>query len=168
MQVLCSTRAVKVLNYLERTVPATVSRSSLADLEKVPSQMLTGALGEVTEDAHLRDWLVTNPLPGPRATVSGPLFQGTVVFARVIFTRPNQPDFAMSPADVQTAVAYATLAVVPIQRYSSQYGYSSVSVSPTVWSARGTLGVAGHLTSRRCRSGDCRQASRVSLPPGNR
>jgi hypothetical protein len=133
MEVLCSTRAVKVLDYLERTVPATVSRSSLDELEKVPSRMLTGgALGEVTQDAQLRDWLSTHPLPAPRATVSGPLFQGTLVFARVIFTRPNQPDFAMSQADVQTAVAYATLAVVPIQRYASQYGYASVTVSPTV------------------------------------
>ena len=35
-------------------------------------------------------------------------------------------------ADTQTAVSYATLAVVPIQRYASQYGPSSVIVSPTI------------------------------------
>ena len=33
---------------------------------------------------------------------------------------------------MQTAVNYATLAVVPIQRYASQYGPNSVDVSPNV------------------------------------
>ena len=33
-------------------------------------------------------------------------------------------------ADTQTAISYATLAVVPIQRYASQYGPNSVSVWP--------------------------------------
>jgi hypothetical protein len=86
----------------------------------------------VTQDAKLKDWLRSHAIPAPQATVSGPLFQGTLVFARIIFARVNQPDFSMSLADTQTAVSYATLAVVPIQRYASQYGPSSVTVSPTV------------------------------------
>ncbi len=36
----------------------------------------------------------------------------------------------VSAADIQTAIGYATLAVVPIQQYASQYGPNSVSVWP--------------------------------------
>jgi hypothetical protein len=68
----------------------------------------------------------------PGTIVTSRLFHGTLVFARVVFRRPNKPDYGMSPDDVQTAVSYATLAVVPIQRYASQYGPNSIDVSPTV------------------------------------
>ena len=50
----------------------------------------------------------------------------------MIYSRPNQPDFSVSLADTQTAASYAALAVVPIQRYASQYGPNSVGVSPVV------------------------------------
>ena len=137
MDTLCSTRSVKVLKYLHRTVPKTVPRASLHALEKLPAGVLSGLHSAsnwdtVTQDAKLKAWLSQNPLPSPNAAISGGLFHGTLVFARIVFTRPNQPDFSLSAADVQTAVNYATLAVVPIQRYASQYGPNSVSVSPAI------------------------------------
>ena len=137
METLCMTRAVKVLKYLRRALPKTIPRSSLHALEKLPSTMLSNLhtasdWDSVTQDEKLKDWLRTNAIPAPQATVSGPLFYGTLVFAQIIFVRPNQPDFSVSMADTQTAVSYATLAVVPIQRYASQYGPSSVIVSPTI------------------------------------
>ena len=137
METSCMTRAVKVLKYLRRTVPKTIPRSSLDALEKLHPTVLSSLhiasdWDHVTQDAKLKIWLRTHAIPAPQATVAGPLFQGTLVFARIIFARVNQPDFSMSLADTQTAVSYATLAVVPIQRYASQYGPSSVTVSPTV------------------------------------
>ncbi len=137
MDTICGTRAVKVLKYLNRTVPKSIPISSLRALEDLPLAVLSTLdtqpdLHTVTNNPKLRKWMNTHPLPGPRATVSSPLFNGTVVFARVIFTRPNQPDFSISQADMQTAVNYATLAVVPIRRYASQYGSNSVSVSPVI------------------------------------
>ncbi len=137
METLCMTRAVKVLKYLRHTLPKTIPRSSLHALEKLPPTVLSSLHAasdwdSVTQDEKLKDWLRTNAIPAPQATVSGQLFYGTLVFAQIIFVRANQPDFSVSTADTQTAVSYATLAVVPIQRYASQYGPSSVTVSPTV------------------------------------
>jgi hypothetical protein len=137
METLCATRSVKVLKYLNRMVPKSIPRSSLHALEKLPSGVLsslhtTSDWDKVTKDEKLKRWLSLNSIPSPRATVSGSLFNGTLIFARVIFTRPNEQDFSVSTADVQTAVNYATLAIVPIQRYASQYGPNSVIVSPTV------------------------------------
>ena len=48
MASLCATRAVKVLKYLNRGVPATVPRLALDELEKLPSSVLAQALGTTT------------------------------------------------------------------------------------------------------------------------
>ena len=135
MQPLCSTRAVKVLKHLRRTVPDSIPRSSIAALEKLPSEVLASLhsgsnLDAVIADQKLRDWLRKNPIAAARRTVDGPLFKGTLVFAQVSFAVPNLPPSGMSAADTQTAIAYATLAVLPIQRYASQYGPNSVDVWP--------------------------------------
>lgn len=142
MEATCATRAVKVLKYLRREIPATISRSSVDELEELPSGVLAGLhttsnWDEVTQDEQLREWLAANPVSAPRATVSGPLFDGTLVFVQVMFQVGGQPPSAITMADVQTARDYAELAVIPIQRYASQYGRSSVGVSPDViqWSA---------------------------------
>jgi hypothetical protein len=45
MQSLCSTRAVKVLKYLHCMAPATVPRSNLYALEKLPQSRLSGTPG---------------------------------------------------------------------------------------------------------------------------
>jgi hypothetical protein len=137
METLCATRSLKILKYLHRMVPKTIPRSSLDALEKLPSSVLfslhtASDWAGVTKDEKLKNWLSINPIPAPQATVSGALFNGTLVFPRIVFARPNQPDFSVSMADMQTAVNYATLAVVPIRRCASQYGPNSVTVSPTI------------------------------------
>jgi hypothetical protein len=137
MKTLCATRSMKVLKYLHRMIPTTIPRSSLHDLERLPSTVLSSLhtatdWHRVTKDETLINWLSNNPIPAPRAKVSSALFNGTLVFARIVFSRANQPDFSVSMADIQVAVSYATLAVAPIQRYASQYGPNSVSVSPTI------------------------------------
>ena len=144
MQPFCATRAVKVLKYLYRMVPQTVHRSSLHALEKLPSGVLAGLhtnsdWDKVTKDAQLKHWLANNPIPSPKAKVSHPLFHGTLVFVQLIFQEPNQPPSSVSMADVQTAVNYAALAVLQIQRYASQYGPNSVDVWPDVIPFTATL-----------------------------
>jgi hypothetical protein len=143
-QPLCATRAVKVLKFLHRMVPKAVPRSSLHALEKLPSSVLAGLHStsdwdKVTEDAQLKNWLANNPIPSPKAKVSAPLFHGTLVFVQLIFQKPNQLPSSVSMADVQTALNYATLAVVAIQQYASQYGPNSVSVSPNIIPFTATL-----------------------------
>jgi len=137
MKTSCATRAEKVLKHLQRTVPKTIPHSSRHALEELPSSVLarlhiTSDWAMVTEDPWLKDWLANNPIPSPKATVSNPLFNGTLVFIQLIFKQPNTPPSSVSLADVQTALSYATLAAVPIQRYASQYGPNSISVWPEV------------------------------------
>jgi hypothetical protein len=134
---MCDTRAVKVLKYLQSMAPATVSRSSLDALEELPSSVLashhsTWNWDEVTEDTQLRNWLAKNPVPSPKAKASSALFHGTLVFVQLVFEQPSDLLSSMSLTDVGTARNYAALAVVPIQRYASQYGPNSVSVAPDV------------------------------------
>jgi hypothetical protein len=138
MQPMCTTRAMKVLKYLHRTVPKTIPRASLDALEKLPSSLLAGLHAAsnwdtVTDDAQLKSWLANNPIPAPRtiAKVSEPLFDGTLVFAQVSFVTSGVAPSGISAADMQTAISYATLAVLPIQWYASQYGPNSVTVWPT-------------------------------------
>ena len=131
------TRRLKVLKYLRQTIPGNIPRSSVQALEKLPAHVLStlhagSDLSEVTKDPQLRKWLAANPVPSAKASVQAPLFQGTLFFVQMTFNRPNLPPFTDVAADIQTAIAYATLAVGPIQRYASQYGPNSVQVSPNI------------------------------------
>jgi hypothetical protein len=120
----CSTRAVKILKYLQRTTPAPVPRASMEAFENVPSNLLTEAQAtsnwdKVTDDAQLKSWLATNQVPAATSrAVSSPLFQGTLVFVQLIFQEPNKPSSSVSLQDMQTAVAYMNLAIQPIHRYA--------------------------------------------------
>ena len=133
------TRRLKVLKYLRQNTPGNIPRSSVRALEKLPAKVLStlhagSDLRQITEDPRLRNWLAANPVTSSKASVQAPLFQGTLVFVQMTFTRPNQLPFSMLAADIQTAVTYATLAVGPIQRYAWQYGPNSVQVSPNILS----------------------------------
>jgi hypothetical protein len=150
MENLCVTRALKVLKHLQRTVPAGIPPESLQGLSSLPVKTLARLhavkdMHAVTDNAVLATFLANNPIPVARASVPDALFRGTLVFVRVTFNRSGQPPFAVSGADVQTALNYATLAVKPIQRYASQYGINSISVSPTILNA--TLNVTGNTFS---------------------
>lgn len=60
-----------------------------------------------------------------------PLFSGTVVFVRLIFTIAGQSNpLSVSEADTYTAIDFVRRAVIPISRYASQYGPNSVVVKP--------------------------------------
>jgi len=134
VETVCSTRAVKVSKYFRR-IPDSISRYSTEALKKLPSNVLATAyaksnLGALTDDEQLKLWFSQNPIAVVRATVQSPLFNGTLVFAQLSFAIPGVPPSGVSAADTQTAISYATLAVVPIHRYASQYGPNSVGVWP--------------------------------------
>ena len=133
----CATRAVKVLKYVRREAPATIPRPSVDELENLPTRVLanfhsTSDWSKVTKDEQLRDWLAANPVPVSRAKASGPLFSGTLVLAQLQFQVAGQPPSAIAMSDVQTALDYASLALIPMQRYISQYGNCDVGVWPDV------------------------------------
>ena len=134
---LCITRALKVSNYLRRTLPNSIPQSSLQPLLKLPAKTLStlhdgSNLHRVITDPKLRKWLAENPVPVPKATVTDTLFHGTLVFVLITYNRPNQQPFSLNSQDAQTAVNYASLAVGPIQRYVSQYGPNSLQVSSNI------------------------------------
>jgi len=144
MEPLCSTRAVKVRKYLDRTVPAAISRSSLDELLQLPETTLASLhaatnWARVTADPQLRDWLTEHPPPTPRDTASNPLFNGTLVFTEFSFQEPGEPASGVSLADTQTALEYASIAIRTIERYTSRYGSSSVAVSPDIIPFTATL-----------------------------
>jgi hypothetical protein len=63
--------------------------------------------------------------------MSAALFSGTIHFVRVTFVTPGQT-FVVSTADMQTMLAYAQHAIVPISEWTPQYGPSTVTISPTI------------------------------------
>ena len=144
VQAPCGTRALKVRKHLTRTLPPTVhpaTREALAALPlEVLSQLHNGAdmIAAVADD-ELRAWLAGNPVPTPQVKLGSALFNGTLVFVRMIYHLPNNSRFGVRTADIQTAIQYAQRAAVPIQRYASQYGSNSIAVSPTMLSLSVTL-----------------------------
>jgi hypothetical protein len=72
-----------------------------------------------------------------------PLFSGTMVFVRLIFTITGQPNpISVSEADTYTAIDFVRRAVIPISQYASQYGPNSVVVKPDPLTAPVTLKTA--------------------------
>ena len=69
-----------------------------------------------------------------------PLFSGTMVFVRLIFTIAGQSNpLSVSEADTYTAIDFVRRAVIPISQYASQYGPNSVVVKPDPLTAPVTL-----------------------------
>jgi len=137
MDELCGTRTLKVLNFLKRSVPQSVPVSDLRALSTLPRSVLSNLhtapdLDEVTKNPELSAWLRRNPIPLASPLVTSGLMRGTFVFVRVTFTRPGKAPVSVSAADMQVARTYASLAVVPIQRYAAQYGIATLAVSASI------------------------------------
>ena len=145
MDDVCGTRTLKVLNFLKRSLPPSIPRSSLQAISMLPRKLLSNLhtapnLDEITKNPELSAWLRANPIPLAKLLVPHALFHGTFVFVRTTFTRPNKPPVAVSAADVLVARNYAALAVVPIQRYASQYGIARLAVSASIPTFTAALG----------------------------
>jgi hypothetical protein len=121
LSLLCGTRLIKNARYLQRQHP---------ELAVPDAAGITGVA---------RDFLARGDIELPRAGSGAgqPLFHGTVHFVRVLFGIQGQDggvarQVVLDPADMQTAVAYAALAALPIGNYASQYGENRLEVSSTV------------------------------------
>ncbi len=144
MDTLCGTRPMKILKHLKSRVPASIPRSSLRALAKLPPKTLAHLhdmpdIHSVVPNAELANWLAAHPIPTTKGIVTDALFQGTLFFVRVIFNRSEKPPVSVSAADVQVALNYATLAAVPMQRYASQYGVNRFTVSPNILTVNFTV-----------------------------
>jgi hypothetical protein len=141
---ICITRAIKNIDYIQRAAPDVFTKRVLKEIWRLPIETLlhlhTIHPNRVPHP-KLAYFLRHNKIPTPKTQVSDPLFNGTLVFVRVTFTRTHLPSlFSMSNADIQMAITYATLAAVPIRAYASQYGLSAINVSPSIVPVTADLG----------------------------
>ena len=144
MPKICVTRAIKNAKFLQATAPHILPAdepdggfASLVPLDHL--SRLASLREEEVEDAQLKEFIRATSVPTAGVLPAGPLFGGSLVFARITFNTPGGA-VAISAADVAVAVQYATLAVVPISAYASQYGTNSLSVDPTVLTMSVDLG----------------------------
>ena len=130
----CATRAIKNARYLQSVAPNVIPETE--PTSGFGSIIPLGVLAEIhnPDNPHIDDQLATRlsavRFPTIRASATGPLFKGTLVFVRIDFTDASTNRvFSLSPPDFQTAIDYATLAAVPISQYASQFGVNKVDVS---------------------------------------
>ncbi len=132
----CATRALKNARALSRLLPR----------EFPPPKPTEPALGILPVEHLARLHHLTLPeldaidprlgrlhthIPAPGA-LRGSLFQGSVRFLHVIYDLGGGQSVSVGPADVATALHFASAAVGPIERYASQYGASHLEVTPTI------------------------------------
>ena len=137
--VRCYTRALKNARFLREAAPEIFGRDPRAEGfgTGVPLEILRG-LHRTSPDSPVlnrykavAEVLRTQKPPAPGPAARDALFSGTLHFAQITFQTPGG-NLEVPTADMNQIVQYARHAAVPIAAYATQYGPSSLSVSPTV------------------------------------
>ena len=133
---LCVNRAVKNARHLQATAPHILPKDEprAGFGSCVPDEILARlhtplSSRELALVSGLGAALQRNPAPTPRAVVSEPLFNGTLVFAQISF-RTSKGFVSLKPVDLSTAIDFTRRAIVPIARYASQYGPNRLELAP--------------------------------------
>jgi len=151
--IICATRAIKNIEFIKHSVPQNVTKKDLEELANLPPEVLQtlhtrSSFHDIVKNNELVHFLenikIPSPKePGPNALFNAPLFNGTLVFVQIIFNRPTLPPFFLDPFDLQTAIVYTRMALIPIQRYAEQYGIPpTVNVAPAITQFSVTLPAA--------------------------
>lgn len=142
----CATRALKNLRQLRQAFPELLGDATASDLGLPGSVGRLGRLERSTPEQRAS-------LPGPwgraagavelirprvRAVAGASLFSGSLWFVDLAIASSAGVS-RVAPADLQVAIAYARLAVPPIQRYAGQYGPNSVAIAPATLPYTATL-----------------------------
>lgn len=135
MERFCSTRLLKNAKFLQSSevgffpedepiegYHTLLDASLLGRLEQIPQEEI--------ENERLFEALAKKRPSSAQAEVAAPLFSGTLRFVQATFTSSGA-DFAVPVADLEVVLKYATLAVVPISDYCSQYGPNGLAVAQT-------------------------------------
>jgi hypothetical protein len=142
---LCATRAQKNLRWIMHNVPqalkgtepaggwgSVIPVSVLAHLHQSIPRSYDGPL-DLARLEQIR-------FPAINAALSEPVFSGTVHFVQINFAvQPSNNIVAVPMADLQTAVNYATKAGPILAKYTSQYGATSIPISPSILTYNVTL-----------------------------
>jgi hypothetical protein len=130
----CGTRSYKNAEHIRQIAAHLIPKESGKGLTSIISADHLASLHtmsnpkDVIENKELADLLTNNMPPLPSASITGALFNGTLHFVQLTFNTPNGT-FFVNDQDMQTAINYAKLVVIPISKYASQYGQNSVGVS---------------------------------------
>jgi acylphosphatase len=145
---ISATRAIKNARHLQKIAPHIIPATEPAEgyVSLVPIHVLAHLhrperRGKLVMGGKLAEQVKTLSFPVMSSSAVDPLFNGTLFFVRILFTIKSQNNAikSVSAADMTTAVNYATQAVVPISRYSAQYGANTIAVSPGVITVPVTL-----------------------------
>ena len=129
----CATRFLKNAKFLQSPAisffPTEEPLNGFASL--IPAHLLRRLeriLPEETGIESLSKALSGRRLPTAKATVVAPLFSGTLVFVHATFSSEGTV-YSLPDADIHNAIQYASLSVIPISEYASQYGPNKLAVS---------------------------------------
>jgi len=135
MPLSCSSRLVKNARFLQR--PEVAFIPSVEPLDGFGSLVPTSILGrlerlplEQMEDERLVQVISKKRPPSAQVKLASPLFSGTLRFVQATFTSRGT-NLAVPDADLSIAMTYASLAIVPISAYCSQYGPNSLVLANT-------------------------------------
>jgi hypothetical protein len=135
----CFTRAIKNAQFVQAAAPHLFATDRYAEGfgTGIPMAILQG-LHRITPDSpvlsrhpKIANFLKEHRLPIPGMPVIGPLFNGTIHFVQITF-QTSGGTHVVPTAEMQTLVRYASTASWAISDYALQYGFNSLSISPTV------------------------------------
>jgi hypothetical protein len=138
MNMICGTRAMKNAEHIKKVASHLISEKKINEItDLVPMETLQyihtiDNVHDAIKDKELADVISKNAFAKLRDTASGPLFNGTIRFVRIIFNNTQHGTISVSDIDMQTILEYSNHAVVPISQYASQYGSNSIKVSSDV------------------------------------
>jgi hypothetical protein len=109
---------VEPLDGFSSLVPVSIlSRLELLPLEQIGDERLVQAISRKRP-------------PSAQVKLASPLFSGTLRFVQATFASSGT-NLAVPDADLNVAMTYASLAIVPISEYCSQYGPNSLVLANT-------------------------------------
>lgn len=128
----CATRRLKNARYLREVAPQLMPAGSGGVVPADVIAQLHRRDRSAQASTQVEAVLSNLQMPTVRPAISGPLFRGNFVFAKIrFFVTALSTTFQISDADMTMAIRYATLASVPISKYAAQYGYNLVHVVQT-------------------------------------
>ena len=136
MKAQCASTALKVYRFVRAAVPQTFPPEALKELDQLPAQSWRAFAEranprQLVRHPELARLLESIALPRVATAASGPLFDGTIILVQVVFDTATTTGLKIPDTDMIALMLYTRSALVPIQRYASQYGFCSARVQAT-------------------------------------
>jgi hypothetical protein len=133
MERFCSTRLLKNAKFLKSSdVGFFPEEEPLEGFHTLLSASLLGRLDQIPQEEieieRLAEALAKKRPPVAQAELAAPPFSGTMRFVQTTFNSSGT-EVSVPASDLDVAIKYASLAVVPISEYCSQYGPNSLAVA---------------------------------------